>query len=311
MYNCYISRVAVIKYTGDAPRGGLSRESYRVMLLAGMLALSGEKEVSRAWRKYLPSGVIGMKTNCIARKLNSTPVALAEAVSQLLVEAGFDENDLVIWERTNRELVQAGYTLNAASTGLRCLGTDANGVGYSRGFYSSGDVSSLVTRVLTDIVDFNVNLSVLKDHSVAGLSAGLKNMYGAIHNPNKYHDNNCDPFCAHISNLEPIRKKNRLTILDAVRVQYEGGPGFVAEYMSYYNGVIISDDPVAADRVGLEILERIRRQNGRPPLEKAGRPVKYLNSAQALGLGQADMDRIEVVVLRVGEDGRPQAGELF
>jgi len=306
-----MSKVVVIKFLGDAPERGLRLQQYRVLLVAGIRALSGEKALKQAIRKYLPSGVIGMKTNCLALKFNSTPVALTDALSQLLIEAGFDENDIIVWDRTNRELIQAGYTLNAASNGRRCLGTDANGVGYSSAFYSSGEVSSLVTRILTDMVDYNINLPVLKDHSIAGLSAGMKNMFGAVHNPNKFHDNCCDPFCAHVSNLKPIREKNRLTILDAVKVQYHCGPGFVSKYVSYYNGLVISNDPVAADATGLEILERIRQENGLPTLEKAGRPVRYLRSAQQLGLGHADMDRIEIEVLRVDEKGRQRDGELF
>ncbi len=306
-----MSKVVVVRFTGNGQKHGLTKNEYQNLLEAGLKKLSSEKQTKSAVRKYLPKGVVGMKTNCLARTLNSTPVALIDAVFSLLTQAGYDENDVVVWDRTSRELANAGYTLNASSVGRRCLGTDANGVGYSSGFYSSGDVSSLVSRILTDMVNHNVNLPVLKDHSIAGLSAGLKNMYGAIHNPNKFHDNNCDPFCAHVNNLEPIKKKNRLTILDAVKVQYNGGPGFVSEYISYYNGILVSDDPVSVDRVGLKILEHIRKVNGHPHLEKVGRSVKYLASAQQLGLGVADMSRIDVDVLVVGKDGRQRAGELF
>ena len=61
-------------------------------------------------------------------------------------------------------------------------------------------------------------------------------MYGAINNPNKYHADNCDPYCAHVNSLEPIKSKNRLTMIDAVRVQYNGGPGYVEDYLTYYGG---------------------------------------------------------------------------
>ncbi len=181
---------------------------------------------------------------------------------ELLIEAGVSENNTVVWERSNRELKEAGYTLNASFSGRRCLGTDTNGVGYSSEFYTSGEVNSLVTGVLTEIVDVNINLPILKDHSLAGMSAGLKNMYGAIHNPNKYHGDNCNPFCAHVSDLEPIRTKNRLTVLDAIRVQYNGGPGFVGSYVYHWGGLVMSEDPVACDSVGLQILEDIRKTQG-------------------------------------------------
>jgi len=306
-----MSKVIVVRYSGGAQKKGLSKEKYLSLLGVALTELAGEQQVEKAIRKYLPNGVIGIKTNCLARSFNSTPTALTDALSLLLTQAGFDENDIIVWERTSHELAKAGYTLNASSVGRRCLGTDAYGVGYSRGFHTSGEVNSLVSRILTDLVHYNINLPVLKDHSIAGLSGGMKNMFGAINNPNKYHDNNCDPFCAHVNNLEPIKKKNRLTVLDAVKVQYNGGPGFVSEYISYYNSIIISDDPVAADRIGLEILKHARQVNGLPPLEKVGRPVKYLKSAESIGLGTADTNRIDIVVLVVDKEGRQTKGKLF
>ncbi|UCC44718.1 MAG: DUF362 domain-containing protein [Candidatus Zixiibacteriota bacterium] len=311
LYNLCMGKVVVVRRDGDPTTDRLSAEGYRPLVASGLKALSGEADVTSAIRRYIPAGVIGMKINGLTSKLNSTPVALTEVLSSVLEQAGTEDNDIVIWERTNRELVEAGFTLNASSFGRRCLGTDTDGVGYGRRFYSSGEVSSLLSRVLTDVVDYNMNLPVLKDHSIAGLSAGLKNMFGAINNPNKYHDNNCDPYCGEVNNLGPIRSRNRLTIIDATRVQYQGGPGYMAGYMARYGGLVISDDPVAADRVGLEVLERLRLENGLPTLEDAGRPAKYLRSAEALGLGTADFSRISLTVLFVNAEGGIREGELF
>jgi uncharacterized protein (DUF362 family) len=311
LYYEYMSRVIVVKFNADKAATNLSEEAYGQILTAGLHRLSQQGNLKAAVRTFLPSGVVGMKTNCLAGKANSTPVALIDALAGLLLKAGFADNDIVVWERTNRELAGAGYTLNASNFGRRCLGTDANGVGYSSDFYSSGDVSSLVSRILTELVVSNINVPILKDHSVAGLSAGMKNMYGAIHNPNKYHANNCDPYCAHVSNLEPVRSKTRLTILDAVKVQYNGGPGYMGDYLYNYGGIVVSDDPAAADRVGLEILERIRSLKGQPSLEKAGRPVKYLASAEQIGLGVADLSKIDLSVIEVRSDGTLTAGVLF
>lgn len=306
-----MSKVVVVKFIGARPAKGLGKEEYLAVLTTGLLRLTGESKIATAISKYLPSGIIGMKTNCLARRMNSTPVALVDALSDLLVKAGFAEDDLVVWERTSRELVDAGFTLNVASHSRRCLGTDTAGVGYSEEFYNFGDVDSLVSRIMTEVVDYNINLPVLKDHSVAGLSGGLKNMYGAIHNPNKWHGNNCDPYCAHVSNLGPIKTRNRLTITNAIRVQYNGGPGFIAEYVSDYGGVIFSDDPVAADRVGLEIVEHLRSVNGHPTLERAGRPANYLRTAEKIGMGVADLKQISLAVINVDATGGESAGDLF
>lgn len=305
-----MSRVVVVRATDTEPRSGLSVERYRRMLETGLTALTGDGEAREAVSRLTPRGVVGLKTNCLVRKINSTPVALADAVTEILVDGGIERSNVVVWERSNRELQGAGYELNVSLNARRCLGTDSNGLGYSDDFYTSGEVNSLVTRILTDVVDHSINLPVLKDHSLAGMSAGMKNMYGAIHNPNKYHDNNCSPYCAHVNNLAPIRDKHRLTVIDAVQVQYNGGPGFLGNYVDHYGGVILSTDPVACDRVALEILENLRSRHGLPPLAEVSRPVKYLSAAKQIGLGEADMDRISLEVLSVSASGNVSKGAL-
>ncbi|MCK4460946.1 MAG: DUF362 domain-containing protein [candidate division Zixibacteria bacterium] len=281
------------------------------MLKEALTVLTGETEDSAALRKLLPRGAVGMKTNCLTGKLNSTPVALVEALSGILEDAGWDANNIVVWERTNRELQKAGFKLNASSFGRRCLGTDANGVGYSARFYSAGESSSLVSRILEKVVAGNINMPVLKDHSIAGLSGGLKNMFGAINNPNKFHDNNGDPHVAEVSMMSPIRLKSRLTVMDAVQVQYHNGPGYDQRFLVRYGAVILSDDPVAADQVGLEIVEWLRNKGGLPNLAEAGRPATYLQTAEKLGLGVATMSDIDLKVLVVDDKGRVRPGELL
>ncbi len=311
MYYLYMSSVCVVKYSGKNRGGPLSSDKYQQLLEIGLKTMAGESMTTPVVRRFIPSGVVGIKVNCLTRNLNSTPVALTDGISKILAKAGIDKNNIIIWERTSRELELAGYKLNASSFSQRCFGTDTNGVGYSRNFYSSGKVDSLVSRILTELVDYNINMPILKDHSIAGLSGCLKNMYGAVNNPNKYHDNNCDPYAADISGLEPIKSKNRLFIIDAVRVQYNGGPGYDSRYLADYGGLIISDDPVAADTIGLEIIENFRKIDKLPTLEKAGRPVKYLASAEQRGLGMANRDKINLEIIAVDKSGHESKATLL
>lgn len=303
-----MSEVVVIKKPGLEKA---TRPDYTAMLKGGLANLFGVDNPIPALANIFPSGAVGMKVNCLTRKFNSTPVALTEAFGDLLTDAGVAENNIVVWERTNRELTDAGFALNASSFGRRCLGTDTNGFGYSPTFYSYGDVNSMVSNILTDLLKYNVNMPILKDHSLAGLSGAFKNMYGAIHNPNKYHDNNCDPFAAHVSNLAPVRDKTRLVIMDAIKIQYNNGPGYDSRYLSNYGGLVISFDPVAADTIALEILENLRAQNKLPDLESSGRPVKFIKTAESLGLGIADRSKIELKVLMINSNGRISDGELI
>ncbi len=308
----YMSRVIVIRHKRIQPdKAVASTAFYRQMILAGLEALFFPNSPSVELKKALPGRSVAMKTNCLTRNLNSTPAMLIEALISILKDAGWDENDIIVWDRSNRELEGAGFKLNASSFGCRVMGTDTSGVGYSEEFYSFGEANSLVSRILTEMVGSNINIPVLKDHSIAGISGCLKNMFGAINNPNKYHGNNCDPYAADISCLEPLRTKNRLAVIDAVKVQYQGGPGYDSRHMGIYGGIIIASDPVAADRIGLEIVENFRRENSLPPLEKTGRPVRYLETAERNGLGTAGRDKIDLQVRLVDESGHVSAGELW
>ncbi len=306
-----MSKVVVVRLTDGPSKRQAEKDQYRRLLNVGLVLLSGESSPAAAVARLVPKGAVGMKTNCLSPKITYTSPNLSQALAELLIESGRKDNDIIIWERTNRELKRAGYELNASSFGVRCLGTDTNLVGYSRNLHTYKEVNSQVTRILTDMVSANINLPVLKDHSIAGLSGGLKNMYGAIHNPNKYHDNNCNPYAAQVSMLEPIRSKNVLSILDAINVQYQGGPGPSEGHLAPYGGLVISDDPVSADRIGLEIIEHFRAVNGLPTLAKSGRPPDYLKTAETLGLGVADISQIEVVVRLVAPDGSVKPGELL
>ena len=73
-----------------------------------------------------------------------------------------------------------------------------------------------------------MSFGVVKDHDLSGVSAGMKNWYGAIHNPNKYHSNGCDPFIVDVARHPFIRDKLRLTVLDGVVAQCHGGPAYRA-----------------------------------------------------------------------------------
>ena len=127
----------------------------------------------------------------------------------------------------------------------------------------------------------------------------MKNYFGAIHNPNKYHDSHCDPFIAELFETKYIRKKHRLSILDALLVQYHRGPAYHARWAEKYEALIFSCDPVAADSVGWQIIENLRTKKGLSPLREEGREPVYIRSAEKLGLGTADWKRIQITIEEV------------
>jgi uncharacterized protein (DUF362 family) len=249
-----------------------------------------------AWRLVArPGQVVGLKVNCLAGRGISTSPQLVEAVSQRLQQVGVRGSDIIIWDRLSRDLERCGFSVREMGPGPRCFGNDH--LGYGQQLQIQNAVGSLVCKTLTEVCDLVINLPVLKDHGITGMTMSMKNLFGAIHNPNKYHLDTGDPYVADVFMLPPIRSKVKLTICDAVTAQYEGGPSYMPQWTWLFNGLIVGTDPVALDFTGWRILEEKRDQMGMPSLKQAGREPTYIATAADLRhqLGTNRGDRIEVI----------------
>jgi len=246
-----------------------------------------------AWRRVVkPGEVVGLKVNCLSGKGNSTHVVLVEALCHRLQEAGVPAKNIVVWDRLNSDLESAGFRPSTNPNRVRYMGNDT--LGYGSELATHGEAGSLLCRTLTDVCDAVINLPVLKDHGIVGVTMALKNMFGAIHNPNKYHINVGDPYVADVNMLGPIRRKVRLHLCDAISAQYEGGPSFMPQWTWPFNGLLVSQDPVALDTVGWRIIEQKRAERGMPPLKAARREPTYIARAGGPGyrMGVSDPARI-------------------
>jgi uncharacterized protein (DUF362 family) len=170
-------------------------------------------------------------------------------------------------------------------------------LGYEDNLAVYGSVGSRLSRTLTRICDAVINLPVLKDHSITGVTIALKCMFGAIHNPNKYHLSVGDPYVADAYMLPPIRQKVRLTICDATTALYEGGPSYMPQWTWAYNGLIVGLDPVAVDYTGWWIIEKKRAEVGMKSLKEVHREPRYIATAADAQhrLGTNDPNRIELI----------------
>ncbi|MGD0783180.1 MAG: hypothetical protein ABSA30_10030, partial [Candidatus Aminicenantales bacterium] len=59
--------------------------------------------------------------------------------------------------------------------------------------------------------------------------------------------------------------------------------------------LVFSLDPVAADFVGWQIVEKLRRAKGLPTLTEEERPPAYIKTAEHLGLGRTAPGDIQIV----------------
>jgi len=251
---------------------------------------------NQAWQKlFTKKDIVGIKVNCLAgRGISSTP-ELVEAIIESLQRAGVPAGHIIVWDRSNRDLEKAGFVIQPESHRVRCFGSDL--VGYSDEVFEFGEVGSCVSNIMLRYCTAIINVPVLKDHGIVGVTNALKNFFGAIHNPNKYHDNRGDPFIADVNMLPAIRSKTRLTITDALTAQYEGGPPFMPQWTWPFNGLLLGQDMVALDRVAWDIIEKKRQHKGLPSLKEAGREPTYIATAADARhrLGVNDLNAIRIV----------------
>ncbi|MBI5489020.1 MAG: DUF362 domain-containing protein [Deltaproteobacteria bacterium] len=235
---------------------------------------------------------IGIKVNMLAGRGMSTSVDVVEALVAELRAAGRGGRGIVVFDRLKQELVDVGYPTgqDARDRGYRLQGTDE--AGYSRELYVAGRVGSLLSEVFLG-VDALISVGVVKDHDLAGVGGCTKNLFGLIHNPNRYHDHNCDPYLADVLGMEEVKKRLRLSVADGLTAEWHGGPAYVRANTWSLGTIFASPDPLALDAVLADIIDAKRKEKGLPTLAEANRPPRWLDTAVSRGLGVADLDAIQ------------------
>ncbi|MGA7558504.1 MAG: DUF362 domain-containing protein [Terriglobales bacterium] len=277
---------------------GATVDSHRMLTLLdrSMQALFDRDNPIETWKKLVrPGDTVGLKVNTLGGRGLSSNVQLVQAICERLQEAGIKASDIVVWDRDSDEMEHVGFHVSTGGNRAQCFGTDR--VDYEQQLVTHGSVGSRLSKILTQRCNVLINVPVLKDHDGAGVTIALKNMYGVIHNPNKYHPNGCNPYIADLNMLPEIRTRMRLTICDATTACFEGGPGFKPEYSWKNNALIVSQDPVALDYTGWQIIERKRAEKGLKTLEGDKRAPNYIATAADTQhrLGTNDPRRIAVV----------------
>ncbi len=268
------------------------------MLNAGIGSLFGvENPIDGLRTLFKPNDVVGIKVNCIAGpELSTHPQVVAAIVSELK-KIPIPAENIIIWDRTSRELKRAGYTVNTTGAGIQCYGTDV--IGYEDKSTSQESFSGRLSKILTRKITALINVPILKTHGGAGVTIAMKNHYGSFHNPGSHHGNMCDPYIADLNSVDEIKAKTKLVVCDATRAICNGGPGFKPGFVWRYGGLIISTDPLAVDTVGTRIIDERRTEVGLPRLAEAGRYPRHLASAAERGLGNTTMNRIDLRTVTV------------
>jgi len=265
-------------------------------MLGGCLGrLTNTTDGTAAWKAlFSPKDRVALKVNTLGGLGLSTKPAVAEAIVRGLISAGVPESGILVWDRFNRELIRAGFQINRSGKGYRCFGTEGD---YETRMTVEGKIGGFLSPLLTDFPTALINVPIVKDHNLAGVAISMKNLYGMIDNPNRYHDNNCDPYLADMLSLPVVRQKMRLIVCDALNGQFEAGPAFHPTFRWEADTILAATDPVALDTIGWQMIEAKRRQVTLKPLAEVGREPRWLKTAASRGLGQNDPTKIELVDL--------------
>lgn len=143
-----------------------------------------------------------------------------------------------------------------------------------------------------------INVRPARVHYWSGMGSCIKNYIMFVPKPSEWHADACADL-AGIWSLPPVSGRTRLNILSMLTPQYHNiGPrGFSAEYLWPYKGLIVSQDPVAADATGYSIIraKRLEVFGEDKPLETSAHHIELADTKH--GLGRSKPDDIELVKL--------------
>jgi hypothetical protein len=143
-----------------------------------------------------------------------------------------------------------------------------------------------------------INTRPMRTHGLSGVGGLIKNHIMFAPNPPDYHDDACAPL-ARLWELPQVKGKTRLNVLVMLTPQFHclGVHHFDKTYLWNYNGLIVSADPVAADSVGLKIIQQKRKLvfGEDRPLQPNAHHIAIAD--KEYHLGNSEPDKIELVRL--------------
>jgi uncharacterized protein (DUF362 family) len=262
------SKVVVVTNTSatDKTAKKVNSDVVKIMVDEGIKNYTGIDNVGDAWKSIFPgitqNSIIGLKVNTLFSTRNTgthpqVTYAVAEGLKQMDFGGTlFPENNIIIFDFYSNYLTTQGYTINRSTTGVRCFPNSE----YTTETYDIGGVKVKLTKIITETIDFMVNIAYLKHHFLSGVSLCMKNHYGSLQNPEisaLLHDGSkCgSPYIAAINALEPIRSKQKFCIIDGLFGVTSNGPSGVPTVIP--DKIIMGQDIVAVDYTGRELLKTL------------------------------------------------------
>ncbi|MEZ4394802.1 MAG: DUF362 domain-containing protein [Polyangiales bacterium] len=287
-------RVVRVNKPDSLRRGGLfpKPEAAVEMVNRAVTELAGQPDLARAWRAFVhPNDRVAVKVNGLGLRNMASNKETVLAIVEGVIAAGVPASQITVYEQWDSFMAATRVNARAMPAGVRVICHNQERLSAQTRVASGRTKYALPLLEATAVI----GVPLIKDHSLCGFTGALKNMtHGSIENPEAFHRHLCAPQIAELYAHEAIRSRVRLHVMDAFKAVYHGGPRDNPACRVPFNAVFASTDPVALDRVGSDIVDQLRTQNRMTTLAARGLPVRYLEAAEALGLGVADRARIDL-----------------
>jgi uncharacterized protein (DUF362 family) len=307
------------------------------MMARGMRALTGAGTLADAWRRFFePADHVGIKVNCGGYPHCISAYEIVAEVVRQLTAIGVPASRIYVYERFQNQIDECNYAVHLPE-GVQIVAAEranrsVDNSGYDPATYLEADLfgeddtrsnmMKLVSQRLTKIV----NIPNMKDHGATGATGCLKNVaYGSFSNVARTHQNGKShtySMVGTLASIEPLRSRTVLQIMDGLRGVWHGGPfARTTKYLFYPKQIMFGTDPVAIDRLLLDIIDNERRARGAisiwdrspaslkvddgrardadPNVNIIIREPGHVEYASTLGLGVYDRARIKVEDIRV------------
>jgi uncharacterized protein (DUF362 family) len=131
--------------------------------------------------------------------------------------------------------------------------------------------------------DVLIDVPIAKNHSLARLTLGGKNLLGAVSDPNQIHSALGQGVADLVSVIRPT-----LTVVDAYRILMDHGPtGGSLNDVKQANTIIASHDIITADAYGATLFGL------------TGADISYIKIGAGMGLGELDLSTVKMEEVNV------------
>jgi hypothetical protein len=316
----------------DTSTGAADDKTVREMMARGMRTLTGAATTSDAWRMFVtPADVVGIKVNCGGYPHCISAYEIVAEVVRQLSAVGVPLSQIYLYERFQNQLDECNYAPHLPD-GVKIVAAEranrnVDNSGYDPAtyleadFFGEDDTRSNMMRLVSQQLTKIINIPNMKDHGATGVTGCLKNIaYGSFSNVARTHQRGKSytySFVGALAATEPLRSRTVLQIMDGLRGVWHGGPfARTPRYVFYPRQILFGTDPVAIDRLLLDVIEEKRRAEGvisiwdrspsslkiddsrardaDPNVNIIIREPGHVEYASTLGLGVHDRARIKV-----------------